>query len=292
MKTAILAAAKGYTPEQVNPWVESLKSTGFDGKVFILLYEEDIELADYFKSHNFHVMIAQERGETHMATQRFIDYAELLKSDYCKDIEIAIHTDIRDVIFQGNPADWVIENIGDKHIIATGEGVTYRHEDWNGDGIERQFGKHVYLELADKETYCSGIIAGRKDMLIRLFETIYEISYYATDQNGFVDQHFYNIALRWTFDEVTKFVPADTDWVANLGTLIALPLQNAMWSTAPRTPYNSYERIRSGTYIDNMLVDLPYMNSSNQVCTPDGIPYTIIHQYDRYQPWKEKLLSK
>ena len=41
-----------------------------------------------------------------------------------------------------------------------------------------------------------------------------------------------------------------------------------------------------------MLVDLPYMDPSNTICTPKSEPYAIIHQYDRFQPWKEMILDK
>jgi hypothetical protein len=73
--------------------------------------------------------------------------------------------------------------------------------------------------------------------------------------------------------------------------MVAIPFNTPEWSTGPRTPYNSYERIRKGTYVENMLVDLPYIDSENLVCTPKGEVYPIVHQYDRYQPWKELLLA-
>jgi hypothetical protein len=38
-KTAIIAAAKGYDVEDITPWALSLKNSGFDGKVFVILYQ-------------------------------------------------------------------------------------------------------------------------------------------------------------------------------------------------------------------------------------------------------------
>jgi len=292
MKTAILAAAGGYCPEDVKPWVESLKKSGFNGKVFVVVYDNNIELMEYFKENDFYVLQTNFRGLYNVATQRFEDYDHILKSELCNDVDLVIHTDIRDVIFQENPDKWLRENIEHYEIMATAEGVTYRHEDWNGDGMQKQYGKEVYDKLADTETLCSGIIAGTKKGLLSLFETILELSWYSAEPGGFVDQHFYNVAIRFIYNKVTKIVPADSPWVLNCGTMIALPMNVPDWSTEPRTPYNSYERIRKGSYVENMLVDLPYMDSTNLVCTANGEVYPIVHQYDRFQPWKEKLVGR
>jgi len=291
MKTAIIAAAGGYKPEDVKPWTESLKKTGFDGKVFIVVYDNNVELMEYFKENDFYVLHAHQRGLYNVATQRFEDYNHILSSDLCKDVDLVIHTDIRDVFFQENPDVWLRKNLENYQILATAEGVKFKHEDWNGDGMQKQYGKAIYDKLANVETLCSGIIAGRKEGLISLFDTILELSWYSEDPGGFVDQHFYNVAIRFIYDEVTKIIPADSPWCLNCGTMVAIPFNTPEWSTGPRTPYNSYERIRKGTYVENMLVDLPYIDSENLVCTPKGEVYPIVHQYDRYQPWKELLLA-
>jgi len=291
MKTAIIAAASGYSPEDVKPWTESLKKSSFNGKVFVIVYDENAELMDYFKEQDFYVLKTTSRNLYNVATQRFEDYAKLLKTETFNDVDLVIHTDIRDVIFQKNPDTWLRNNIEDYHILASAEGVTYKHEDWNGDGLQKQFGKEVYDKLANTETLCSGIIAGTKEGLISLFETLLEIAWYSAEPWGFIDQHFYNLAIRLSYDKVTKIVPADSSWCLNCGTMIAIPMNSPEWSSGPRTPYNSYERLRKGTYIENMLVSLPIINESNLVCTPTGEVYPIVHQYDRYIPWKEKILN-
>ena len=288
---AILAATKGYSIEQVQPWVESLKQTSFTGKIFVIVYDDNVSLKNYLDKNGVTVVQGADRGLTNIATQRFLDYAQLLESEHCKDVDLVIHTDIRDVVFQLDPGKWLNENINEARIVATGEGVTYRHEDWNGDGLQHHFGKDMFDQLADQETICSGIIAGEKKALIDLFQTLHELAFFSGDPGGFIDQHFHNIAIRKTFSNITWVVPADEDWVCNCGTLIAIPMNSPDWSTGPRTPYNSFERHRKGTYVENMLVDLPIMVDS-QVCTPSGKPYAIVHQYDRYHPWRNELINK
>jgi len=289
-KVAIIAAAKGYTVEQIQPWVESLKKTNFAGKTFVIVYDENITIKNFLDRNGIVVLQGEDKGLTNIATQRFQDYMWLLESGHTKDYDLIIHTDIRDVIFQTDPGKWLTENIEDNLIIATGEGIKYLHEDWNGDGMQQHFGKETFDEFSNEETICSGIIAGEKNALIDLFKTIYELAFFSSDPGGFIDQHFHNIAIRKVFSNIAKVVPADEDWVCNCGTMIAIPMNSPDWSSASKTPYNSFERIRKGKYVDNMLVSLPIMKEG-KVCTPSGKPYSIVHQYDRYIPWRNELIN-
>lgn len=293
--TVILAAASGYTPDNVKPWVESLQNSGYDGKVCIIMYEtvdnSETVLVEYFKENGFHIFLAKPIGDTHIATQRFLDYANLLETEYCKDVDLVIHTDIRDVIFQENPENWLRSNLQRyTHIIATGEGITYNHEDWNGDGLQTQFGENVFEEFKNVETLCSGIIAGRKKMIIELFKTMYELAFYSAAPDGFVDQHFYNLAIRKSYSDYTHISSPSESWNINFGTMVAIPFNDPNWSTTNATAYNGYRRERTGNYVDNMLSPVPQL-IDGKVCNELGVPYAIVHQYDRYQPWKEVLLD-
>jgi protein YibB len=294
MKVGIIASAYGYKPDQVKPWVESLKKTQFDGKVFVLVYNpEDQELLNYFKDNGIFTFVAQVSTDTNMATQRFIDYAKLLQTEYTKDLDAVITTDIRDLIFQKDPSVWLKNNIQDYDLIASGEGITFRHEDWNGENLQHHFNEQRFINLADKETLCSGVIAGKKDMMIKLFETIYDISFFSADPSAFVDQIFYNIAIYEIFREKTKIVSGDLDWAANLGTLKAIPANSPYWSTSPRSQQYSFERNRTNkTFEEVMLCKVPEMKDDGLIYAENGKPYAIVHQYDRHAPWKERILGK
>jgi protein YibB len=253
---------------------------------------QDDELLEYLKANDVFCFVGQLNGETNMATQRFLEYTQMLNSEYAEDVDYVITTDIRDVIFQKDPGVWVQNNIQDFDLIATSEGVTFRHEDWNGDNLEKHFGRNMFLKLADKETICSGIIAGKKQMMIELFKSVYDLAFFSSDPGAFVDQIFYAIAIYEIFYEKTKIVPASQDWVANLGTLKAIPENTPTWSTASRSHYSSYERIRKNkTFTEVMKCKVPEM-VDGMVIADNGNPFTIVHQYDRYQPWKEFFLGE
>ena len=293
MNVGILASVYGYKIEQIKPWLNSLKKSNFKGKVFVVVFNpQDNELLDYLKENGVFAFVGTLNGETNMATQRFMEYKAILKSEYASDVDLVIATDIRDVIFQKDPGVWLKNNIQDYDIIATSEGITYRHEDWNGDSLENQFGKNMFLKLADKETICSGIIAGKTEMIIKVFESIYDLAFFAKDSNAFVDQLFYAVAIYKIFIDKTKIIPATEDWCANLGTIKAIPENSPLWSTKSRSEYNSYERTRSNkTYTEMLKCSIPQMKD-DIVYADNGKPFAIVHQYDRFQPWKEILLEK
>jgi hypothetical protein len=291
MKTCIITAASGYKLEDIKPWAESLTRSGYKGSAVVILYEENQEIAEYLGELGIFGFASNLQGLNHICTQRFQDYSLLLKNDYFKDIDYVIHVDIRDVIFQTDPEEWLLQNIGDSQILATSEGVTHRHEDWNGEGIQQNFGVDHYNNIADQEILCAGIIAGKRDTLIHLFTTLFELSFYTADLKGFTDQYHYNLAIRTIYKDVTKIIPADQPWVANLSTLIAIPLQSPEWSTGPRTNALSYERFRKGTFVENMKAEMPIMEGGI-VYTADRHPYAIVHQYDRYAPWQKEILER
>jgi hypothetical protein len=293
MNVGIFASAYGYTVDTVKPWMESLKASKFSGKVFVIVYNPtDTTLMDYFKENGIFVFSGNFTGETNMATQRFIDYAGILRGEYAKDIDLVITTDIRDVVFQNDPGVWLQNNIQDFDLIASGEGVMFNHEDWNGDTLEKQFGRDMFLELADKETLCSGVIAGKKSMIIKLFETIYELAFFAEDPAAFVDQIFYNVAIYKVFSEKTRIASSNLDWAANLGTIKALPENNDKWSLGTESAYNKFKRERTNkTYSEVLMHKIPEMKG-DLIYSESGRPYAIVHQYDRYEPWKKILLNK
>lgn len=289
--TLIITALQGYGIEDIRPWVESLKNTGYSGSVLAFKYDDNKEVEDYLTENNISVYKGVPNGLNHVATQRFADYAIALGNEALANVEYVLHTDIRDVIFQEDPTEWIKRGLEKHHILASAEGITYNHEDWNGDGLQKHFGKEMFDELKNYETLCSGVIAGRKTAIADLFITIFEMSFYSGAPDGFNDQHFHNIAVRKVFSDITNIPRADEPWTANLGTLIAIPMNDPNWSSSPRTVYNSYERFRKGTFVENMLVLLPKM-VDGKVCNQHNEPYAIVHQYDRYQPWKETLLEK
>ena len=104
MKTCLIAGAGGYTPENLVPWINSIKNTNYSGDIIVFVYDPvDDSVQEYLKDNGVKVITYGWQKETNIATQRFLDYANLLSSDHGKDYDYVISVDIRDVIFQKDP---------------------------------------------------------------------------------------------------------------------------------------------------------------------------------------------
>jgi hypothetical protein len=73
-----------------------------------------------------------------------------------------------------------------------------------------------------------------------------------------------------TYHDVARKTMSEEGWAAQLGT------------TGPQI---------AGKY-GNKLVDKSPILVDNTVCTSDGTPFTIVHQYDRVPGWKELIEKK
>jgi len=295
MRTAIFTCASGYTVEDARPFVESLKKIGYTGKVYAVTYKREIdELYNYLTQNGIMVIMRDYHGSVNLATQRFYDYSEIihmLKLD--KTVDMILSVDFRDVVFQADPFAYLESNLDENtQIYCSGEGITYRHEDWNGDTLEAMYGTKYLMKYIDEETICSGVFAGKPAKLALLFRAIHDSSFFSNDPMAFMDQVTYAIVVREAFGNVHKIVSAHAPWTANLGTLAAIPFNMPMWSTGPKGEYaKQADRFRKHKkYEDAMLVPVPQM-IDGKVCNSNGEPYAIVHQYNRYTPWQNEILA-
>jgi len=294
MNVAIFSSLYNYNIEQIKPWVNSLIQTKFGGKVFVVVYDNTSkEVLDYLKQNNIYIYQARLNPEINISSQRFVDWVALSESEHCNDVDIIITTDIKDIVFQSDPGVWIKQNIKDYDLISTSEGVKYIHEDWNGENLEKHFGRNMFNSLSENETLCAGIIAGKRKMMIKLFNIMHDLLFFSENPTIFgLDQICYNIAIYKIFLHKTKIVPASENWCGNLGTLKAIPELTPSWSTQKVTHNFKFERNRNiQTFKDALLCKMPYMNG-DIVYAENRKPYCIVHQYDRYKPWADILVQK
>ena len=85
--------------------------------------------------------------------------------------EIVIWTDVKDVIFQKDPTDWIEQN-KTKPILAFSECITFKHDEWAVTNAGTSFPME-WEWLQDKTSYCAGTIVGDSEYLRDLFIDIY-----------------------------------------------------------------------------------------------------------------------
>ncbi|HEY1543377.1 MAG TPA: hypothetical protein VGG01_13275 [Xanthobacteraceae bacterium] len=100
----IVGAASRYRPEQIRPFVESLRATGYAGDVVILVNFWNWRLQSYLRRFAMtpYRIWTTRRIHGPAATHRYEFYARLARQNRDRYDEMMV-TDTRDVLFQRNP---------------------------------------------------------------------------------------------------------------------------------------------------------------------------------------------
>lgn len=279
MKDLMIGCITGYNYEQIKPWVTSIGNSGFDGDKIMIVYNAKAETCRNLEKEGFQVygfnsesMHGDYTYKNNFGPQivvtRFFHLWQLLKQLDESNYRYVITTDVKDVIFQSNPSTWLEKNLGDKKLNAASESIRYKHETWSNNNMKASFGIQLYEHMSDKIIYNAGTISGQFSYVRDLALHVYLISKYNPVHNP--DQSAYNIALNLEpFRSITKFTSADEGWACQAGT------------TVDPSKINNYRQ--------HLCDSEPILE--NIVKTLSGIPYCIVHQYDRVPSWKEKILA-
>jgi hypothetical protein len=185
-----------------------------------------------------------------------------------------VATDVKDVIFQGNPSDWLEKNMGDAQINVACESIRYKDEEWGAHNMFKAFGAVLHDHTKDNLIYNAGTVSGNFDTMLDFFLNVYLLcngTSHFTEGGGGPDQAAVNILLNMKpYKDITRFTASEEGWAAQLGT------------TGPQV---------AGKYAGKLVEKSPIL-VDNVVCTSDGTPFVMVHQYDRVPEWKEIIEKK
>lgn len=145
-----------------NNWVDNVEILHIDTDV------NGDKLGDNFNC-NTGVMVDGNKYLIHH--YRFYINWLLLKYKY-HNIETVIFTDVRDVVFDNNPFNW-IENEG---VTVAGENILMKDEDWNKHTMINMFGQRAYNTVKSNEALCCGVMGGSRKEMMQLSKIIYFMS--------------------------------------------------------------------------------------------------------------------
>jgi len=202
MKDLLFGASDLYTWDKIKPWAQSIRDSGFDGDVVLLVYRADMDTFSreatkldvtllHTNSDNHGRPIDHNAGgrDTQCHQMRFFHLWQFLAGNPLIPYDRVITTDVRDVIFQRNPSEWLNDHVSTiRQIVAPSEGILYKDEHWNKDNMLQGFGPYV-LEYAKNHTvYNVGTIAGGADAMRDLALLIFSMGegrYIPNDQSSF-----------------------------------------------------------------------------------------------------------
>ena len=162
MNYTIVSCITKYGINDIKPFVESINKSGYNGEKIMIVYETTNEVIEYLTNNQWTVL--QSELQEHIILQRFRDIYYLLHQH---ETDIVICLDVKDVIFQTNPIEWIESNMK-KDILALSESIIIGDDDW----AQLNSGTSFPLEwqwVQYKESYCAGTIIGKKDAIRDLF---------------------------------------------------------------------------------------------------------------------------
>jgi hypothetical protein len=196
--------------------------------------------------------------------------------NYLKDNEFryVITTDVKDVIFQKNPSEWLEEWLGnesfDDDLVFSSESILYKNEPWGDNNLMETFGPYIHNIFKENEIYNVGVLAGRgyamRDLVLNIFLACVGKPIKICDQSTFnflISQHPYL--------KTSKYAKSEDGWACQLGT------------TVDPSKINEFKPF--------LLEPSPIMQDG-KVVTSTGKEFSIVHQYDRVPEWKNIIEAK
>jgi len=282
-KDIVVGCIDLYEFDSLKNWIYSLNESGFDGRKILVCYrisdetkqqikDNGVEVISVNTDHNGHPLIHPAPGEvppTKIFQTRFFHLWQMLKEIGVENVNRIVATDVNDIIFQNNPSTWMDENMGEYSILGGSEGIKYKDEtNWGAQNITDVCGPYVYqYMMQDKTIVNAGSMAGRADIMMDLFLTIYFTTFTTTLNN--TDQAAFNFLFNTTLlEDKIKCVQSEEGWACQAGTF-----------SDPN---------RMHIFRPNLLEPEPVFRDG-KVYTAGGKEYCIVHQYNRVPEWNNVI---
>lgn len=270
----IIGCASNYNWNQLKYWVNSINQSGFEGEKVLILMNADRETCQKVNEAGFKIIGFQQDAEGNLVhksdimvhVERFLHLYRLLSQT---NYRYVITTDVRDVVFQKNPIEWIENSLGDRAMIFSSESIKYKDEPWGNQNLLETYGPFIHNIFKENEIFNVGVLAGRAEYLRDLCLNIFVAS--TNSPISICDQSTFNFLIsQHPYTDLNLYAKSENGWACQLGT------------TADPTKLEQFKPF--------LLEDLPKMEG-DKVVTSTGLEYTIVHQYDRVPEWR-KLIEK
>lgn len=268
-KNLIIGAFTGYNYNQLKPWVESIDLCDFKGSKVMIVGDASNDTCEHLRHHGFE-LIGMPKINAPIHVARFWSIYDYLYRNPIYDIVVT--TDVKDVYFQRDPCKWIVDNRGDKSLVAGSESIRYKDESWGDENLLQTYGPEVYQRFKDNIIFNVGTIGGKshyvRDMCFNIFTNA------INRPIPIVDQAVYNVLLNTQpYKDSVLFTNQEDGWAVQLGT------------TGDPSKINQFRPF--------LTEPEPIFNyETKQITTTAGIPHCIVHQYDRVPVWKQLVMDK
>ena len=276
MKDLIVGCATNYDWSKLKYWVNSINQSGFEGDKVLILMNCDKDTVQKVTDAGFSIIAFNKDGQGNLTYQsqlmvhveRFIHIYKLLKDNLYRYV---ITTDVKDVIFQKNPSEWLEQNLSkEERLVFSSESIRYKDEPWGRENLTQCYGQGIYEDFKNNTIFNVGVLAGRgyamRDLVLQLFLNC------INRPIPIVDQAVFNVMVsRHPYLDSSMYTVSEDGWACQLGT------------TADPSKIDSFRPF--------LLEPSPKMEG-DKVLTSTGKEYIIVHQYDRVPEWKKVIEAK
>lgn len=249
--------------EKVRLWSESFRR--FSDADIVLLNanatQRDIWACESLGIRHIEVSIPERRMINH---KRLEHIARFIRDS---DADIFLVTDVFDVAFQGDP--FAKLDLSSYEVFVSGEGVRVDEEPWNSDNIGKLFPE----EKVDSEVLCSGVVAGKRDAMIYLYEKMFNMCESAPDMHDIRDQAALIVMASNGEIPGLKIFNLDDGWAMHCAVAGPTHFFDA-WGFRKKIKYG-----------------IPSLKNG-MVVTEDGRPYDIVHQFNRVPSWQDQISKR
>lgn len=288
-KDVLIGAADLYEWHHIKPWALSIKESGFTGDIWLIAYRVNPDVIAICEANGINVYQvnhdqylqsirhAQQGSPTQAHNLRFFHAWELLKR-LENPYRYVIMTDVRDVVFQRNPSEWLHnreDHLQREWFVAPSEAILYRDEEWGTDNMVKGHGPILY-DMVAKDQLCVnvGTIAGTAKCMHSLFLMIYYMTvgrHYPADQSAFA------LIVHQLKPWMTVLADGKSAWAAQIGTTL--------------DPTKAWLHSRNVEPQPQILNGLVYSVWGKTLADAEAEMYTIVHQWDRH-PELKKVISE
>jgi hypothetical protein len=270
MKKALLGLSNNVkqNKDKIKIWSESFRKHS-DGDVILLVAnanEDDLKCCDELNIE-YHTVIVD---DLHYINHKRLEHTKNFLET--SNIDVFLITDVFDVFFQSNPFDKLEFDKYD--LFFTGEGILVSEEPWNFDVIKKVFGDEIN-DCLHSEILCSGVIGGKREKLINLYDMMFTKCESGTDGHNIKDQAALILLLAQGKIENYKVLNLNDGWAMHCAT--SGPTQFFI-------PWGLKNNIEKRYNIPVMRDDYVYTN--------DGRLFDIVHQFNRVPDWYEIIKKK
>jgi hypothetical protein len=305
----ITGMASGYTWQTLQPFVLSLRRSGYTGRCVLIFGEgrkEEVGHAPGYEPGAYaakgYVHPVDAAGDKEALYSKLLEYgveahdigtfdehpimarfpviADLIDSIGPRYV---LSVDTKDIVFQYDPTFWLEQYLGNKEVCVVSEGSTYQQSLGNAKNIRVAFGEDMYESMKDEMVLNAGVIAGLPETVSKLHRDVHELA--LTDlrlkevQPGYkemvADQTAMNILLRRDrYRDKTLFATQHDGFVAEYHHL------HYSWAGDERKfEIDLMENVNSGQRPDLPLDEYNYYRDG--IIYPGGseVPFAIFHQY-------------